>query len=168
MSHDPPRYRSKLSGIEREEERTWLGFYRSVRNDACVATEVIIQLEADIEMKRRHLALYLCCKRSLRIHKARQQRDRRIGQFVRWLCHGMFVLPVRALKFVGRLGARLAVECLPEVTREPAIRKLGKLTADKEFAAAQVAFERQVAAPPSSSADSPKTDSGIVLAGKQA
>jgi hypothetical protein len=171
MSNDPSRLRSKLSGIDREEELAWLGFYRSVRNDVCLAAEVIAQLEADPEMKRRHLALYLCCKQSLRIHKAHQQRDRRIGRFVRWLSHGVFITPVRALK----LGARLALECLPEVAREPAIRKVGKLTAEKEFAAAQVAFDQQGAAPVTAAAapvpgpgDAPRAGAAVNLVNKQA
>ena len=175
MSHDQPRLRSKLSGIEREEERAWLGFYRSVRSDMFVATEVIAELEAHPQMKQRHLALYLCCKQSLRVHKDRQQRGRRIGQFVRQLCHGVFVVPIRALTTGTRLGGRLAVECLPELTREPAVRKIGKLTAEKEFAAAQAAFDQEVSAstasmpsPTSSPSDLPRADASGALARKQA
>jgi hypothetical protein len=81
MSFDQPKVRTKRSGIEHEEERAWVGFYQRVRSDAAIATEVMAQLDADPEMKRRHLALCLCCKQSLRTHKARQQRDKRIGQF---------------------------------------------------------------------------------------
>jgi hypothetical protein len=175
MSHDQPRPRSKLSGIEREEERAWLGFYRSVRSDMFVATEVIAELDAHPQMKQRHLALYLCCKQSLRVHKARQQRGRRIGQFVRRLCHGVFVVPIRALKTGTLLGGQLAIECLPELTREPAVRKIGKLTAEKEFAAAQAAFDQEVyestapmAPPTSSPSELPRADTSGALTRKQA
>ena len=65
------RPRAKRFGVEFEEERAWVSFYRRVRHDATLATEVLAQLEADAEMKRTHLALVLCCKEALRAHKAR-------------------------------------------------------------------------------------------------
>lgn len=142
MPFDPPKVRTKRSGIDQEEERAWVGFYRRVRSDAAVAAEVMAQLDTDPEMKRRHLALYLCCKQSLRTHKARQQRDKRIGQFVRWLFRGLFSAPIRAL----RRGGQLAVECLPEATREPAVPKVRQLATEPEFAQAQSAFQQQTAA----------------------
>jgi hypothetical protein len=57
------RPRAKRFGVEFEEERAWVSFYRRVRHDATLATEVLAQLEADAEMKRTHLAL-LCCGRA--------------------------------------------------------------------------------------------------------
>lgn len=138
MSYDSLKVRSKRSGIDHEEERAWVGFYRRVRSDASVATEVMAQLDADPEMKRRHLALYLCCKQALRTHKSRQQRDKRIGQFVRWLCHCLFVVPIHALRRIGQF----AVECLPEATREPAVPKVRKLAREPEFAVAQSVFQQ--------------------------
>jgi hypothetical protein len=133
------RPRAKRFGVEFEEERAWVSFYRRVRHDAALATEVLAQLEADAEMKRTHLALVLCCKEALRAHKARQARDKRIGQFVRWLCHGVFAAPLRAM---GR-GADIAVECLPETGKEPAARQVRRLTREAEFAQAQSAFGPQ-------------------------
>jgi hypothetical protein len=118
-------------------------------------------------MKRRHLALYLCCKQSLRTHKARQQRDKRIGQFVRWLCHGMFIVPLRALQ----RGGQLAAECLPETTREPAVPKVRRLAREPEFATAQSAFEQQApgSAPGTDMApDSTPADTGAPNARKSA
>ncbi len=83
MSPEKPRPRARRCGIEFEEERAWVGFYKRVGRDQAIAAEVMAQLEADVDMKRTHLALYLCCKESLRVHKARQARSKRIGQFVR-------------------------------------------------------------------------------------
>ena len=54
-----------------------MGFYRRVGQDPVMAAEVMAQLEADPMMKRNHLALYLCCKQSLRTHKATAARNRR-------------------------------------------------------------------------------------------
>jgi hypothetical protein len=135
------RPRIKRFGVEFEEERAWVGFYRRVRHDAALATEVLAQLEADAEMKRTHLALVLCCKESLRDHKARQARNKRIGEFVRWLCHGMFSAPKRVM----RSGVEIAVECLPEAGKEPAVRQVRRLKREPEFAQAQSAFESKAA-----------------------
>ena len=137
------RPRAKRFGVEFEEERAWVSFYRRVRHDATLATEVLAQLEADAEMKRTHLALVLCCKEALRAHKARQARDKRIGQFVRWVCHGLFAAPVRML----RRGGDIAVECLPETGKEPAVRQVRRLTREAEFAQAQSAFAPQAGPP---------------------
>jgi hypothetical protein len=78
-SHSTP----KRSGIEKEEERAWVSFYRRARRDAGVANEVLTQLEADPDSKRAHLALYLCCRNTLRRHRARQQRNRRAAQGIK-------------------------------------------------------------------------------------
>lgn len=115
------RPRSKRFGVEFEEERAWVAFYRRVRHDVALAGEVLAQLDGDPEMKRSHLALYLCCKESLRSHKARQARHKRIGQFVRWLCHGLIVRPALALRRWLDQGSNLAVECLPETVSEPGL-----------------------------------------------
>jgi hypothetical protein len=68
MSPEKPRPRARRCGIEFEEERAWVGFYKRVGRDPAIAAEVMAQLEADVDMKRTHLALYLCCKESLRVH----------------------------------------------------------------------------------------------------
>lgn len=83
----PPR--PKRSSVEQEEERAWISFYRRVGNDPALATEVLVQLDCDPQMKRMHLALYLCCRQSLQMNRERQARNKRIGQFVRWLCAGL-------------------------------------------------------------------------------
>lgn len=111
------RPRPKRSGIETEEERTWVEFYRRVRSDAALAAEVIGQLERDVEMKRSHLALYLSCKETLRREKARQARHKRIGFFVRWLTHALFIMPWQALREFGGESRDIAIEMLPEPER---------------------------------------------------
>ena len=137
------RPRAKRFGVEFEEERAWVTFYRRVGHDATIGAEVLTQLEADPELKRAHLALYLCCKESLRSHKARQARNKRIGQFVRWLCSGLFVAPARLL----RRGGDMALECLPETAKEPAGPQVRRLTREAEFARAQASFDPQAAVP---------------------
>ncbi|MDO8943163.1 MAG: hypothetical protein Q7U75_08250 [Desulfobacterales bacterium] len=144
MSPDKPRPRAKRCGIEFEEERAWVGFYKRVGRDPAIAAEVMAQLEADAVMKRTHLALYLCCKESLRVHKARQARNKRIGQFVRRLGHALLVQPMLGLRTRLRHGGDIAIECLPDTRKEPALQQVRRLGQDAEFAAAQASFEQHV------------------------
>ena len=147
MSLEKSHPRHRRSGIEVEEERAWISFYQRVSRDPAIATEVMIQLESDSEMKRTHLALYLCCKESLRQHKIRQMRHKRIGQFVRWLSHSLFVRPWHHLQRGLRQGGDIAVECLPEVVKEPAVAQVRRLARDVEFGTARSVFEQQTGQP---------------------
>ena len=143
MSPEKPRPRARRCGIEFEEERAWVGFYKRVGRDPAIAAEVMAQLEADLDMKRTHLALYLCCKESLRVHKARQARNKRIGQFVRGLGQALLVRPMLGLRTRLRHGGDIALECLPDTRKEPALQQVRRLVRDAEFAAAQASFEQQ-------------------------
>lgn len=93
-SHQPKTSRSP---VDAEEKRAWVRFYKQVGRDAVLAAEVIGQLEADIELKRRHLALYLCCKQAVRQHEARQARDRRIGHWLGSAAHTTLIAPLAAI-----------------------------------------------------------------------
>jgi hypothetical protein len=157
MSPERPRPYTRRSGIEFEEERAWVGFYQRVGRDPAIAAEVMAQLEADVEMKRTHLALYLNCKESLRLHKARQARDKRIGQFVRGLGHALWVRPVLSLRTRLRRGGEMAVECLPETRKEPALQQIRRLGRDAEFVAAKADFDQRAssAAGAATTADAP-------------
>lgn len=155
MPLEKPHSRAKRSGTEYQEERAWVSFYKRVGNDLALATEVLSQLESDPEMKRSHLALYLCCKESLRTHKARQARNKRIGQFVRWLASGLFTRLFlqwpQALQRSLRRGGDIALECLPDIDKdvgkEPALAKAGHLTREPSYATAQADFRHQRTAP---------------------
>jgi len=133
------RFRSRRFRVDHAEEQAWVGFYKRVGNPA-VATEVMQQLDADPEMKRAHLALYLRCKESLRMEKARLARNKRVGQFVRILCSALFVAPAHAIARLLDHGRDIAVECLPQTAVEPAVRHVQKLTQKSEYAQAYSAF----------------------------
>ena len=90
-----------------------------------------------------HLALYLRCKESLRAQKERQARHKRIGQFVRMLFSVVFVTPLIAIQKLLRQSSAIAIECLPEVRKEAAVRQVKNLARDTEFAQAQSEFENQ-------------------------
>jgi len=146
MSIEKPRPRPRRSSLESKEERAWVGFYQRVGRDPAIATEVLTQLESDPELKRSHLALYLCCRESLRQHKARQARNKRIGQFVHWLCIVLFIQPLRGLQKLWRHGSDIAVECLPDGAKEPVVAPVRRLARKAEFQATRTAFEQRTAA----------------------
>ena len=141
MTVNAPRAKPRRSAIGIEEERAWVSFYRRAGKDPAIAAEVLAQFDADVEMKREHLALYLCCRESIRLHQAREARHQRIGRFVQWLFGGLFV---RAPKATGRaLGqARdLAMACLPDGNVEPAAAQVRKLSKDPKVRASRAAYK---------------------------
>ena len=77
------------------------------------------------------------------MHKARQARNKRIGQFVRGLGHALLVRPMLGLRTRLRHGGEVAVECLPDTRKEPALQQVHRLVRDSEFSAAQASFEKQ-------------------------
>ena len=85
----------------------------------------------------------MCCKETLRIHKARLARNKRIGQFVRGLGQALLVRPMLGLRTRLRHGGDIAVECLPDTRKEPALQQVRRLSQDAKFAAAQASFEHQ-------------------------
>ncbi len=79
------RSRPPRPSVQSEEERAWVSFYQRARHNPAIAAEVLTQLDLDPEMKREHLALYLCCRESLRLHEERAARDARVVACLRWL-----------------------------------------------------------------------------------
>lgn len=149
MSPSPFRPKPRRTSVATEEERAWIGFYRRAGHDVALATEVLAQLDADPEMKRSHLALYLSCRESLRTHAEREQRNTRIGLSVRWLLRGLFVAMPAAIGRRLKRSGEVAVACLPEVDAEPASAQVRRLASDPEFDAAHKAFGAAMTAPPS-------------------
>lgn len=127
------RTKPRRTSVATEEERAWISFYQRVGQDAALAAEVLAQLDADIEMKRQHLALYLSCRESLRSSAAREARNARIGGFVRMVLHRVFVAMPRALGVKLKRGSDIAVACLPETGAEPALAQVRRLASDREF-----------------------------------
>ncbi|TXH62957.1 MAG: hypothetical protein E6Q93_02420 [Burkholderiaceae bacterium] len=141
MSPSSLRPKPRRTSVATEEERAWISFYQRVGQDATLAAEVLAQLEADVEMKRMHLALYLSCRESLRSHAVREQRNARIGRFVRRMLHGLFVVMPRTVGRKLKRGGDIAVACLPEADAEPALAQVRRLASDPELRAARGAFE---------------------------
>ena len=169
MSLEKTHTHTRRASVAHEEEKAWVTFYKRVGNDVDLATEVLAQLDSDPDMKRSHLALFLCCKESLRTHKARQARNKQIGQFVRWFCNGLFtglfVQWPNALRRSLRRGGDIAAECLPvigkDAGKEPALAKASQLAREPSFATAQADFHQQKTAltPAPATATAPAADS---------
>ncbi|MBS7463042.1 hypothetical protein [Pseudomonas syringae] len=81
MHHSSPCQRR--SSICREEERVWVSFYQRVGRDPSLAAELLALMKADAVMHRELLALYLCCRESIRCHEARRWRDQQLANIMR-------------------------------------------------------------------------------------
>jgi len=149
LEKSPPRVKRSVSN---EEEKAWVAFYKRVENDPSLATEVLAQLDGDAELKRAHLALYLCCKESLRNHKDRRSRNQRIGQFVRWLGHALLVRTSLALLRALRQLGDILVACLPgsaeAKANEPAVAKARQLAKEPVYVRAHSEFQEHQAPTP--------------------
>lgn len=141
------------------EERAWNELYDSIR-DRSSAEEVIKHLDADPESKRKHLALYLQAKATVRKCKAADVRNQRIAAFVRLAMAFLVMVPAR-LMFKMLVASRdLVIEFMPAVRKEPAAARSRALKGDPDFADATVRFpsahtkqaDAQGSNPPSSQA----------------
>lgn len=118
MTTETARHRP-ATGLNAEEKRAWAGFYNRVRSEASLAKEIQAQLDQDAELKRMHLALYLCCRESLRLHQVREARIQRVAYAIRWLVHLLFAVPAKLL-FGGLARSRdVAIAVLPEPAMQP-------------------------------------------------
>lgn len=149
-------YRPRRSSVEHEEDQIWIRFYRSA-GDADSAAELIDYLGSDPELKRKHAALFLKCKQTVRKARQRQAKARRIGHFVRVALRTVLVTPFLALRSALRLGGDIAVECLPEAGAdpavEPAVRRVKKLARKPVFVQDELVFAKA-----GSDAAAPKAD----------
>jgi hypothetical protein len=84
MSLEKPRPRPRRSGIESEEERAWVGFYKRVGRDPAIADRSHGPARVRSRNEAYPSGAVPVLQGILRRHKARQARNKRIGQFVRW------------------------------------------------------------------------------------
>jgi hypothetical protein len=85
-------------------------------------------LDSEPDSKRRLLALYLSCKQAVRFHKAREARDRRIGELVRLLLRSLIVRPLCTAGTIAARAADLIGACAPNgrAVARPASRSASK------------------------------------------
>lgn len=110
-----PRLPHQRHGVSREEEKLWVGFYHRIHRDPALARELLALMKADAVMRREHLALYLCCRESLRIEQQRLWRDQQIAGVLRRI----IVDPWRAFRRLWQRARAITVQCLPDSSRPP-------------------------------------------------
>ena len=125
MDNEHRRGNRKERWTSREEERVWIGLYRSVA-DPEVASDLIEQIEADSEVKARHLGLYLRCKQSLRREKARRARAKAVAQAVKALLRFLVMAPIERLIGLANFIGAICLNWLPE-SSEPAAKQMRKI-----------------------------------------
>ena len=111
-NHFSPRD-ARPASVDRAEERAWIGFYERVDRDPALAIEIMALLDTDADSKRRHLALYLSCRQSVRVLKARQARDRRIGELTQSLFRALVLQPLAITRRLVARAADLLAACAP-------------------------------------------------------
>lgn len=155
------RSRPPRPSVQSEEERAWVSFYQRARHNPAIAAEVLTQLDLDPEMKREHLALYLCCRESLRLHEARVARDQRIGHAVRWLVDAVTVRSFAAVRRVFGRTSDVAMACLPRGAEEPAQAQVRRLAGDPAIRAARATFRRRATGPAPAQAPASAPDAQV-------
>ncbi|WP_147282948.1 hypothetical protein [Pseudorhodoferax soli] len=89
--------------------------------------EILIELEHDDALRRRHRGQYLCFQRSIGLDKSREARQQRIGQDVmRSLGAFFIVLPQGAEGLAKNLG-HLTQACIPEDATKATERQARRL-----------------------------------------
>jgi hypothetical protein len=111
-NHVSPRD-ARPASVDRAEQRAWIGFYERVDRDPALAIEIMALLDTDADSKRRHLALYLSCRQSVRVLKARQARDRRIGELTQSLFRSLVLQPLAITRRLVARAADLLAACAP-------------------------------------------------------
>ena len=134
-----PTHGESSSRSTTEEDRAWSQLYAAIHQPSA-AEEVTRQLDADLQSKRNHLALYIRAKTTLRERKAEEARNQRIASFVRQVLTALVVVPVRALRNVLATSMSIALAMLPPVRREPAQVRSKALKSDPNYARAKVKF----------------------------
>lgn len=102
--------------VSREEEKLWVGFYQRIHRDPTLANELLALMKADPIIRRDHLALYLCCRESLRRAQRRHWRDQQIARLLKL----MLVGPWRACIRLWHRGTHITVLCLSDPSQLPA------------------------------------------------
>jgi hypothetical protein len=146
-SLSPAPFKPELNRRTADEDRAWAQLYASI-TQACTAEEVVRQLDADVESRHSHLALYVRAKTTLRKRRIADARNQRIAAFVRTSAQSTFavvvIAPVRLLRSMLSSGSDVAVEMLAPARNVPAKVRVSALTRDLELAKTA---ERFAAAP---------------------
>lgn len=148
---------TRVAPCRSAEDRAWDDLYRSVK-DPTTATEVVELFDADLDVRKSHLALYLRCRQTVRAVELRRIRIERVAAFL----HVVIKTPFVAMLRLFRGGTDVAIEMMPKVEgrapgsarkSEPAARRVKKLSV--KAAPAVQELSARTPAPAIASANSP-------------
>ena len=106
-----------------EEDRAWCHLYRSAR-DPAVAAEVVQHLRNDPEATRCHLALYLCCRQTLRAQKDRIARRQHVGRVLRRFLGALVATPAAIVRRLLSNDEDRSIEMIPQLSTPRAVRRV--------------------------------------------
>jgi hypothetical protein len=133
QSHAHCQEMTHPSNMDHEERRAWSDVYRTVERDVDLAAEVMQSLDTDPLLKRSHLALYLRCRQSVRSHRARRTRNRRMGQALRLVWSSVNRQISRVCMSLRRIGEG-AVDLVTAVLVPPSVPDRGSRPPERPMA----------------------------------
>lgn len=153
---------TRVAPYRSAEDRAWDALYRSV-NDPSTAAEVVEIFDADPDVRKSHLALYLRCRQTVRAMEQRRMRIERVAAFLQIAFLFVIARPFVGLIRLFRGGTDVAIEMMPKGRRqvsgsnknlEPAARRVKKLNSKTPVAPADQELKAFTPAPASASASS--------------
>ncbi|MGB7990698.1 MAG: hypothetical protein WCF44_14970 [Candidatus Methylophosphatis roskildensis] len=148
-------HQQKTRQSRTSEELAWDALYRA-SDDPTAAAEVVEYLDDEPDVRKSHLALYLCCRKTVRVHEARRVRTQRIAATLQMALHLVLIAPLRTVIRTLRGSGDVAVEMMPQVqatrpvvaaTSEPAVKRLRKVVKSGNFAQANASVPDPAGAP---------------------
>ncbi len=153
---------TRVAPYRSAEDRAWDALYRSV-NDPSTAAEVVELFDADPDVRKAHLALYLRCRQTVRAMELRRMRIERVAAFLQMAFFFVIARPFVGMIRLFRGGTDVAIEMMPKGQRqvsgsnkksEPAVRRVKKLNSKPAVAPADQELNALTPAPASASASS--------------
>ncbi|MCG2583869.1 hypothetical protein [Massilia sp. TS11] len=103
--HGNSRPRSRRTLVDAEEDKVWVGFYRSIE-DAAIASDLVQYFDANPEMRHRRPGLYIKAKQSMRSSWERRANAKRVAHAIQAAAFVMlrpWYIARQALHFIGRV-----------------------------------------------------------------
>jgi hypothetical protein len=120
---------------------------------------VVELFDADPDVRKAHLALYLRCRQTVRAMEVRRIRIERVAAFLQRAFSFVITTPFVGVIRLFRNGSDVAVELMPQVERqalgaakksEPAARRMRKLKDNPEVARVVQKLQSAARVPPAS------------------
>ena len=149
---------TRVAPYRSAEDRAWDALYRS-ENDPSTAAEVVELFDADPDVRKAHLALYLRCRQTVRAMEVQRIRIERVAAFLQRAFSFVITTPCVGMIRLFRDGSDVAVELMPQAQprvsgpskkSEPAARRMRKLKDNPEVARVVQELQSAARVPPTS------------------